>query len=1202
MFNKIGENLRIYKIENTDSCVPAVNADILENFKKFAENLKKIAPKAEDFLYFSAVMMHAAEASSINDDGSPKKTARGEEVKSGWNTDKNTWRWESNDPNVKPYKNSNGDIFPESELIKAHKKWIGKPLCIDHKSNSVDHVRGFIVDTYYDRELKRVIALCALDKKNYPDLARKVATGYSNNVSMGVAVGRAICSECARVARTEADFCDHMKRKTCYGEINVDLNPIELSIVVNGADPKAYIKHVIAAANTLNSYVESKEKELNKVATSFSANLGMSDDNEGNKASSMAFTIQKTNFDEFKKEVEDKLEEIKKSLEVSEEIGKLQEQQESLENNADDTNHLAFNQSSGTFSMDETENSGTDFALAPPHERYASTDVEADLISELKKVTSSIEFKLNQMKQSLDKLNKTSTNKQEETMSESKEMNKQGYFQGAQGDEPTPNQPKYPKDPTNEKVRVSGDKHMQVDDMGSPEDLYPGDLEKKKMLARAEAEDRAMRRNAIVTMAKQALEQKKEAYFQGGGGVNEPSLGKPKYPADKLNESLREHSDKQMVGQKPFPGVGAIDGLHPSPSSAEVADEKKRKEMVQRASLKARFVKAANNDGTSNLGESGWEVFLGDKLLLTASVNELSGGRAGMLYDSIATKEFGTKLIEKVKVHGVDKVRALVKSAQGAPPAAPEAPVAPEAVMPVAPEMPAPEAPASEVVPQDTGKSGDPKETVQKLMEDLKDTHSKESDVISDLDEAIRALVGEQVEMGQMEEGPKEEMGATASDTSSLQILRRELNGTLISAMKESVASLNEHQQELEMISGMYDRGAINSTSNDFVGTIVEDAVNEAKSAVADGFKLMTAFVKYARGTKAIVKRAEIEAELNKLASEGDNMNAITDRGAWGITEDRLEELQRNESLFEDEPKLGGEEEEDEYLQKLLSDDSELLSDDIELVDDNDLVMDVKPGETVPVGLPLDTKVNVVQASFNSKEGRAALRAKLAADALKFSPMLQEAHPKGGFTTKLDVKPSDDLAKVEDLEEVHDAMMDLANAPPKVRKEAEAIHILVKEGKLDPADLDGLVAEGLDKDAVAYYKKYYAQVDGGSEFASELVKEHVKAQMEEELNNYKIKLGRAYELAYDMVERGLCNRERTAVSNQVDEIMKYNDDSFESLKRVVAKHAPNMRKEAWHMPQVGMIGSGEVDVTSSNDDNLVAQLSAALSKSSKKMF
>ena len=46
-----------------------------------------------------------------------------------------------------------------------------------------------------------------------------------------------------------------------------------------------------------------------------------------------------------------------------------------------------------------------------------------------------------------------------------------------------------------------------------------------------------------------------------------------------------------------------------------------------------------------------------------------------------------------------------------------------------------------------------------------------------------------------------------------------------------------------------------------------------------DGFKLMTAFVKYARGTKAIVKRAEIEAELESLAEGdpmGDTYDAIT--------------------------------------------------------------------------------------------------------------------------------------------------------------------------------------------------------------------------------------------------------------------------------------------------------------------------------------
>jgi hypothetical protein len=188
-FNKFGEATEI-RIESADSCIPEIDPEYLEQFRKTAASLKKIAPKAEDFLYFSAVMMHAAEAAALHEDGTPKLNAKGEAVAVGWDKSNNTWRWTSNDPSIKPYKNSNGDIFPEEELVKAHKKWVHKPLCIDHKSSSVDHVRGFIVDTYYDRNLKRVIALCALDKAGYPQLARNVATADAwlvpNKISVAI--------------------------------------------------------------------------------------------------------------------------------------------------------------------------------------------------------------------------------------------------------------------------------------------------------------------------------------------------------------------------------------------------------------------------------------------------------------------------------------------------------------------------------------------------------------------------------------------------------------------------------------------------------------------------------------------------------------------------------------------------------------------------------------------------------------------------------------------------------------------------------------------------------------------------------------------------------------------------------------------------------------------------------------------------------
>ena len=1164
MFTKKGEAIEISRIEDTASCIPAVSSDILDNFKKTAANLKKIAPKAEDFLYFSAVMMHAAEAISLNDDGTPKLTRTGEPVKVGWDKGGDTWKWQSNDSSIKPYKNSNGDIFPEEELVKAYKKWVGKPLCIDHKSSSVDHVRGFIVDTYYDRNLKRVIALCALDKFNYPDLARKVATGYSNSVSMGTAVGRAICTDCARVARTEADFCDHMRARSCYGEINVDLNPIELSIVVNGADPKAHIKHIIAAANTLNSYVETKEQELKKIAGNFTATIRNDDKSIDIKAESI---------EDFKASFETACSNFEKLIE--------------------DTNNVVSNQSSGTTAMDETVDPSNSSFSPPPTARYASsTNIEAELVNELRVVTASIETKLNQMKYSLEKLANTSTNIQEENMSGSN-INKKGYFQGA-GDEnePTPGQPKYQKDPTNEKLRTDGDKHMDVDEMGSPEQLYPGDLEKKKMLARAQAEENAMRRTAIVNLAKQTLENKKMAYFQAGEkNPQEPTPGKVKYQADKLNNDLREDGDKHMVGQKPFPGVGAVDGLHPSPSSVKVTDEEKRKEMIQRASLRARFVKASNNDGTQNLGKSGWEVFLGDKLLLSASVNDLSGNRAGMLYESIATKDFGSRLIDKVKTFGADKVRSLVKSA------GPEAAPAPEMA---APEMAAPDAglapeaaPAPESALEDPGQAVDKKDSALETAKEI-------SNKVSDLVEILSALTDEQAEMGKEETGAG--TTAMASETKTLNALRKDLNGALIGAMKESLASLHDHHQELEMIVGMYDKGAVTASNKEFVGSIINDALSEAKVANADANKLMTAFVKYARGTQAIVKRAEIEAELESIVNEGDNTMStdLTDEDKQQA--DDLDALINNTddelSAISDVIDGSLDENSDMDLESLLPENN--------LADDNDAGMisteNAQQAADIAQKMP-DANIQVGKlASFDTSNGRAAMRAKLAADALKTSPHLHEAHPKGNATTDLDVKPTGDLAVIESLEEEHDAMMDLANAPPKVRKEAEAINRLVKEGKLDPSDLDGLVSEGLDKEAVSYYRKYFSQVDGGSEFATELVKEHVKAEMEAELNKYRVKMARAYELAYDMVDRGLCHSDRNAVSSQVDEIMKVNDDSFDTLKRVVAKHNPVLRKEAGHMPQVGMIGSGEFAPASNNDDNLVAQLSAALSKTSKKMF
>jgi hypothetical protein len=397
------------------------------------------------------------------------------------------------------------------------------------------------------------------------------------------------------------------------------------------------------------------------------------------------------------------------------------------------------------------------------------------------------------------------------------------------------------------------------------------------------------------------------------------------------------------------------------------------------------------------------------------------------------------------------------------------------------------------------------------------------------------------------------------------------------------------------MITDLYDKGTVNSENSEKVSVIAQDAANEAKKVIADGFTLMTAFVKYCRGSNVITKRAEIEAELNKLDKDGEG----------AMTESDSSDANDLMNLLSDDSNA---------INSLLADDSEPESSD----DSNSAVLEVNPGETVPNNLPPGVPVEVTKsASLNTKEGRAMLRAKLAADATgkeetgeiqdvskqKFSDMLDQADKLADGQTELDTKPSDSLGLVETLSEANKAMLDLAKAPPKVRKEAEAIQRLVSQGKLDRSEVDALVAQGLDKDAVAYWKHFYGQVDGGSEFASELVKEHAKAELEAELNKYRVKLARSYELVYDMVDRGLCHNERSSKEAEVDRVMKMNDEGFDSLKRIIAKSAPLMRKEAGRIPQVGIINSSEnMPAEQMSDENLFSELSAALSSSTRRMF
>lgn len=1179
MFIKKGQALVLSSnaVQSTDQIL--ADAELVSRFEKFAAELKAIAPKAQDFLYFTAVMMHAAEASLLDDNGDIKKQAvSGDYITSNWEKVGDSWKWVCSDPTILPYKNANNDIFPEEELVKAHKKWVGRPLCLDHKSDSVDHIRGVVVDTYYDEPKKRVIALCALDKKNYPDLARKVESKYATSVSMGTAVGKAICSDCGNVARVEADFCNHMRNKTCYGEINVDLKPIELSIVVNGADPKAQIKYVMAAANSISKYIDQKEEAIEKIA--------MNDIVDSDTISGIRDNVK----------------------------GVLV-QLEELESQADKVEVIEEAERTSSVSQDAGEK-----------EAYFEATIKmANILGDLK-------GRVDQLQNTMDNLQK---NSEEHNMSK-----KQAYFQGGGGDnEPTPGKPKYPVEDY-VSYRDKEDKQM-VGQMntGPVGGMHPGydshqgteEARKRELQRMAEAkEERAIRRQAIVDRVQSSLDRK--AYFQGGGDVNEPTPGKPKYPVEDY-VGYRDKEDKQMNGQPPFPDVGAIDGLHPSPASCDVKDELKRKQMLSRAdTLRGKFYKAANPDGSDNLGKCSWQIFSNDKLILTATVDELTGGKADVLYDSVATKQFGRKILDMLRTQDFDKVASMLKGAQlpgGDAPAGPAAAAAPAM------------SGAEEMIPEDAGGTGDPKEELPELLTQAENT-------LADIRHAVEALLEEPGS----ELAEYEELAGEMPREAQLLKLQKKVGSAVLVGMQKASSELESNIEELRMAQHIRaNRTKIDAAHYKYASELTEELVGVTKNTLADCFKLMQAFVKYARGTEAILKRAQDPMEGLGGEFTMIPMNEEQQREEWA--------QQKAENAAKKQKGSGYEAVAPPQMPNLPGVMPEGLSPEME----QDWLMRSRPGRDAGLGSMLESGTAEGRSGADAAEGtsptltpesspalsrdpgyqtddgdegdetmdennlelelgnaklvtdasdkaaRATRREKLAQKGLKFQKELSLAHPGGGVTTQLDVKPEGDLAKVETLEEQHAKHMEVALAPPKPRtasahpdivKAADDIQELVTEGVLNPTDaiFAELIAEGLDAEAVKYWKQYFGQAkDGGTQFAAELVKEHAAKKKAEQEETIRVKIARAYELANDMVHRGMLANDKEAVKAQVDEVLKFDENGFDSFKNFVSRQPV---KKASGMPQVGQLMSTAeimIPAPAARQDNLQMALEEVFANS-----
>ena len=215
---------------------------------------------------------------------------------------------------------------------------------------------------------------------------------------------------------------------------------------------------------------------------------------------------------------------------------------------------------------------------------------------------------------------------------------------------------------------------------------------------------------------------------------------------------------------------------------------------------------------------------------------------------------------------------------------------------------------------------------------------------------------------------------------------------------------------------------------------------------------------------------------------------------------------------------------------------------------------------------------------LTSKAARAQARVKLAQKGLLgFNELSDQAHPGGSVSAvnagNLDVKPATPGAAFHVQKDLKDAMLELANMPPHVRKQAEMIQQLVSEGRMSAEHVDQLVKHNVDADAVKYWKAMWGEAKDpeASEFASKLTQEHAQVKKAEQAEAERGRIKRAYQMANEMFIKGLISE--TQIDAQASDIMNYNDHGFESLKRIIAKQ-PAIKQAS--VPNVGLLSSGEV--------------------------
>jgi hypothetical protein len=780
MFKKIGYSPSPITKLSKD----AVLADpvIVERMTKLAHEIKSLAPKSDDFLYFSIIFLKSAESALLDESGNLKKVGNDK----AWGYFDEGWKWHGN---IKPHKNSNGDIFPEIELKKAASKWIGMPLCKDHESSSVDGIRGIILDTYYDDKLKQVVGLCALDRVNYGDLARKVETGVVRYGSMGTAVETSVCSDCQNFAKTANEYCNHVKGRTAWGEINVGLKPIEYSLVVQPAEPGAVLLRCIAS---LQDY---KKEFSNYGVQNFDEMLGKLSLDQAQHLN----TIVKTACGEDGCSPSERKKIITSFLKNNSLLAAPVNEEQNMTSSWSDVlrNPGEFVSQNLDGVKDYTVTDGSKGVVAAGVENSADRGNPFLGDSVLDKDTPDINETVKYASQSNEgkKSKSLISTIMEDIMTES-QLKKRAEFRrklayhqgGADGVEPTGTYKSKP-------FSHNEDKHMkQTKTMGSKESLFPGDQQAKEKLSRAELEERQMRR---------------VAYFQGGSEKAAEPSGTYK------SKPFSHNEDKHMKQTKT---MGSKESMFPG--------DEKTKETLKRAAyngpaLSTKLSWPVSPAGGINKSAALFEVYAGDKKVIAATGHEIFGDEVGQNWDWFTSKEYGQEVCKQIRTSGLNQVTMLLKGAQAVDPAAPVPPPAAPADAPPAPPMPDMGAP-------DMGGESDEGEEKKSPKEEVEESLTVMESEIDKVRKALQGLAGGEDVNVNVNVGKDDEEGGSLK-----------LSHSVASQLKTALAEMNESADELAMIAETYEgAGRLSADNRRELDKIATASLREAASLIGQSTTL----------------------------------------------------------------------------------------------------------------------------------------------------------------------------------------------------------------------------------------------------------------------------------------------------------------------------------------------------------------------------